>query len=204
LGTVELAPYRRARGAASLGTLALARWYDERKGLARVEQQHGGWKRFGERTIYDSRWVQLGQLEVQAPSGDQFGYHVVRLPRIAIALNINAADEALMLWRYRVLTDQWGYELLGGLVEDDEHPAATAAREAREESGWAPLGQPQKLIEFEPLPGNLCAPVEVFLWRDCQHVVEPTDIDEAGRVEWVPLPASTTSSPAGRSSAPAA
>jgi hypothetical protein len=46
----------------------------------------------------------------------------------------------------------------------------------------------EKLIEFEPLPGNLCAPVEVFLWRDCQHVGEPTDIDEAGRVEWVPLP----------------
>jgi 8-oxo-dGTP pyrophosphatase MutT (NUDIX family) len=158
------------------------------EGLVGVEQQRGGWERFGERTIYDSRWVQLGQLEVQAPSGQRFGYHVVRLPRIAIALIVNAADEVLMLWRYRVLTDQWGYELLGGLVEDGEHPAATAAREAREESGWAPLGQPHKLIEFEPLPGNMLAPVEVYLWRGCQHVGAPTDVDEAGRVQWIPLP----------------
>ncbi|MCO1659190.1 hypothetical protein [Pseudonocardia humida] len=27
----------------------------------------------------------------------------------------------------------------------------------------------------------------MFLWRDYEHVGEPTDIDEAGRIEWVPL-----------------
>jgi ADP-ribose pyrophosphatase len=151
------------------------------------ERLRGGWGRFGERTIYDSRWVQLGQLDVRAPSGERFGYHVVRLPRIAIALIVNRRDEALMLWRYRVVTDQWGYELLGGLVEDGEDPAATAVREALEESGWAPVGAPQRLVEFEPLPGNMSAPVEVFLWRECEQISEPTDPDEAGRLEWVPL-----------------
>jgi 8-oxo-dGTP pyrophosphatase MutT (NUDIX family) len=35
-----------------------------------------------------------------------------------------------MLWQYRFATDQWGYELLGGLVEEGKKPAATAAREA--------------------------------------------------------------------------
>jgi len=122
-----------------------------------MQQRRGGWGRFGERTIYDSRWVRLGQLDVQAPSGERFGYHVVRLPRIAIALVLNRSDEVLMLWRYRVVTDQWDYELLGGLVEDGEEPAATGAREALEESEWAPIGQPQKLVEFEPLPGT-CPP----------------------------------------------
>jgi 8-oxo-dGTP pyrophosphatase MutT (NUDIX family) len=151
-----------------------------------VTQRRGGWARFGERTIYESHWVHLGQLDVQAPSGERFGYHVVRLPRIAIALIVNPADEALMLWRYRVLTDQWGYELLGGLVEPGEHPATTAAREALEESGWAPIGEPEKLVEFEPLPGNAVAPVEVFLWRAAQQVGDPSDPDEAGHLEWVP------------------
>lgn len=152
-----------------------------------MNQHYSGWKQFEEHTIYDSRWVRLGRLQVQAPGGERFGYHVVQLPRIAIALIINAVDEVLMLWRHRVLTDQWGYELLGGLVEDGEDPAIAAAREAREESGWAPSGQPYKLITFEPLPGNLRAPVDVFLWRDCEHVGEPTDVDETGRIEWVPL-----------------
>ena len=86
-----------------------------------------------------------------------------------------------------VPTDRWGYELLGGLVEDGEEPAAAAAREAREESGSAPVGPPADLIAFELLPGNLRALIEVFHWRAAEHVGEPTDVDEAGRVEWVPL-----------------
>jgi ADP-ribose pyrophosphatase len=53
-------------------------------------------------------------------------------------------------------------ELLGGLVDEGEESAATAAREAAEESGWAPLGPPEKLISFEPLPGNVTAPMDVY------------------------------------------
>jgi ADP-ribose pyrophosphatase len=72
-------------------------------------------------------------------------------------------------------------------VDEGEEPAATAAREATEESGWAPVGEPEKLISFEPLPGNVKAPMDVYLWREFERVGEPTDAEEAGRVEWVPL-----------------
>jgi ADP-ribose pyrophosphatase len=76
----------------------------------------------------------------------------VQLARIAVSLIVNeGADELLMLWRYRFPTEQWGYELLGGLVDEGEESAVTAAREAAEESGWAPVGEPEKLISFEPL-----------------------------------------------------
>jgi ADP-ribose pyrophosphatase len=146
------------------------------------------WRRFGERTIYDNRWVRLSLVDVEAPSGERWDYHVVHLARIAVALIVNeTADEVLMLWRYRLPTDQWGYELLGGLVDDGEESAAAAAREAAEESGWAPVGAPVKLISFEPLPGNVTAPMDVYLWREFEHVGEPTDPEEAGRVEWVRL-----------------
>ena len=100
---------------------------------------------------------------------------------------VNDVDEVLMLWRYRFATDQWGYELLGGLVDEGEESAATAAREAAEESGWAPVGSGEKLISFEPLPGNVTAPMDVYLWREFERVGEPTDTEETGRVEWVPL-----------------
>ena len=56
-----------------------------------------------------------------------------------------------------------------------------------EESGWAPVGEPEKLISFEPLPGNVTAPVDVFLWRRAEQVGEPTDTEEVGRLEWVPM-----------------
>jgi ADP-ribose pyrophosphatase len=148
----------------------------------------GVWRVFGERTIYDNRWVQLGLADVEAPNGERWEYHVVHLARIAIAMIVNEpAGEVLMLWRYRFATEQWGYELLGGLVEEGERSAATAAREAAEESGWAPVGEPEKLISFQPLPGNVTVPMDVYLWRQFERVGEPTDAEEAGRVEWVPL-----------------
>jgi len=150
-----------------------------------VTAERGVWRTFGERLVYDSRWVRLGLVDVEAPSGERWEYHVVHLSRIAMALIVNDRDEALMLWRYRFPTDEWGYELLGGLVEEGEDSADAAAREAAEESGWRPVGQPEKLISFEPLPGQLTARVDVYLWREAERIGEPTDTEEVGRLEWV-------------------
>jgi 8-oxo-dGTP pyrophosphatase MutT (NUDIX family) len=152
-----------------------------------VTDTYGAWQTFGERLIYDNRWVKLGLVDVQAPNGERWEYHVVHLDRIAIALIVDDQERALMLWRYRFPTEQWGYELLGGLVEEGEESAATAAREAAEESGWQPVGEPELLISFQPLPGQMTAPVDVYLWREAEKIGEPTDTEEVGRVEWVPL-----------------
>jgi ADP-ribose pyrophosphatase len=51
----------------------------------------------------------------------------------------------------------------------------------------APAGEPQRLMGFEPLPGNVTAPMEVFVWRTFERIGEPSDPQEAARVEWVPL-----------------
>lgn len=150
-------------------------------------EEIGGWQNFGERLVYDNRWVKVGLTDVLAPDGRRFDYHVVHFAPIAIALIVDEQERALMSWRYRFATQQWGYELFGGLVDEGEAPVDTATREALEESGWRPLGEPKHLVSFEPLPGNVTAPVEVFLWREAEKVGEPTDIEEAGRVEWVPL-----------------
>jgi len=152
-----------------------------------ADEQRGAWRTFGERLVYDNPWVKLGLADVQAPNGERWEYHVVHLHRIAIALIVDDEDRALMMWRYRFPTDQWGYELLGGLVEDGEEPAATAAREAAEESGWRPVGEPEHLIGFEPLPGQVTAPTDVYMWRRAEHIGDPTDTEEVGRIEWVPL-----------------
>jgi 8-oxo-dGTP pyrophosphatase MutT (NUDIX family) len=94
---------------------------------------------YGDRLVYDNRWVKVALVDVEAPNGERWEYHVVQLARIAIALIVDDQDRALMLWRYRFPTRQWGYELLGGMVDDGDDAAATAAREAAEESGFAHL-----------------------------------------------------------------
>lgn len=152
-----------------------------------MTERRGTWKTYGERLVYDNRWVKLGLVDVEAPNGERWEYHVVHLARIAIGLIVDERDRVLMLHRYRFPTDQWGYELLGGLVEEGEEPAQTAAREVTEETGYRPVGEPEHLIGFEPLPGQVTARTDVYLWRAAEKVGEPTDTEEVGRLEWVPL-----------------
>src|ERR1044072_6311293 len=125
-----------------------------------MAQAPGSWTVFGERLIYDNQWVKLGLVDVEAPNGERWEYHVVHLARIAVGLIVDKSDRVLMLWRYRFPTDQWGYELLGGWGEGGEEPAATAAREVLEETGCRPVGEGEHLISFEPLPGQVTAPVD--------------------------------------------
>lgn len=152
-----------------------------------MDSEPGQWRVFGERTVYDNRWVRLGLADVETPDGRRIDYHVVHLAPVAIAMIVNQQNEVLMLWRHRFPVDTWGFELLGGLIEDGEEPVDAAAREALEESGWRPTGPAERLARFEPLPGQVTAPVEVILWRDAVHVGDPTDLEETGRIEWVPL-----------------
>lgn len=145
------------------------------------------WTVHGERTVYDNRWIRLVLVDVEAPNGERFESHVARLGRVAIALIVDEQERVLTLWRYRFATDEWGYELLGGIVEPDEDPAVTAAREAEEESGYRPIGEPEHLISFQPFPGMVDARTDVFLWRRVEKVGEPTDTEEAARIGWVPI-----------------
>ena len=126
-------------------------------------------------------------VEVEPPDGSRFEHHVVRLDTVAVALLVNDDDCALTLWRYRFAIDSWGHELIGGLVEEGEDPAATAAREAEEETGYRPIGEPEHLVTFQPLPGIIDAPIHAYLWREAEKVGEPSDGEEAARIEWIPI-----------------
>lgn len=150
----------------------------------------GSWTVHQARTVYDGApWLQVDLADVTAPDGSRFEHHVVRMPRIAIALVVDEdTDTVLMFRRQRWVVGQWGYELLGGLVEPGEDPAETAMREALEESGWRPRGPGEHLITIHPLPGMLDTILDIYLWRHgAYRVGEPTDPHEVGSLHWVPL-----------------
>jgi 8-oxo-dGTP pyrophosphatase MutT (NUDIX family) len=144
------------------------------------------WQVFGERTLYDNPWVRLVKVDVQPPGGRRFEHHVVRLHRVAITAVVDAADRVLMLWRHRFVTDQWGWELPGGIVDAGENGPASAAREVEEETGWRP-GTVSHLLTFQPMIGMVDSPHELYVAHGAELMGEPSDVEEVGRVQWVPL-----------------
>ncbi|MFE3494211.1 NUDIX domain-containing protein [Streptomyces sp. NPDC059169] len=144
------------------------------------------WKIHGSRTVYDNRWVNLDLVDVEPPGVERFEHHVVRLFRVAVTAVLDDQDRVLMLWRYRFVPQQWGWELPGGIVDAGEDAAMTAARETEEETGWRP-GTIEHILSYQPMIGMVDSPHEIFLARGAEKVSEPTDAEEAGEVAWVPL-----------------
>jgi 8-oxo-dGDP phosphatase len=144
------------------------------------------WKTFGERTIYESPWVWLGQIDVEQPDGERFWHHVVRLPRAAMMVLVDDHERVLLLWRHRFVQDRWGWELPGGLIDEGEEPAETAKRELEEETGYR-AGRVEHLATFQPMVGMVDSEHVVFVGRDAEKFGEPTEVNEVDRMEWVPL-----------------
>ena len=91
-----------------------------------------------------------------------------------------------MMWRHRFATDEWGWELPGGIVEAGEDGEATARREVEEETGWRPRPLAH-LVSFQPMPGMVDTPHEVYIGHDAELVGGPTDAEEAARIDWLPV-----------------
>jgi hypothetical protein len=117
----------------------------------------GFWRAHGERAIYDSPWVWLGQVDVEPPGGDRYWHHVVRLRKAAVMALV-----------------------------DGEEPAVAATRELAEETGYR-AGRVEHLVSFQPMPGTVDAEHHVYVGGDPVRIGEPTDPAEAARVVWVPL-----------------
>jgi 8-oxo-dGTP pyrophosphatase MutT (NUDIX family) len=144
-------------------------------------------KVFGERTIYDSKWVRLVQLDVEPPDGRRFWHHVVRLQTVAVAAVFDEEDRVLMLWRHRFVPDAFGWELPGGIVDAGEDAATAAARETEEETGWRATGEMHHLLTFQPMVGMVDTPHTLYTATGATHIGDPTDLEEAGKVAWIPM-----------------
>nr|WP_238358349.1 NUDIX hydrolase [Kribbella sandramycini] len=124
---------------------------------------------------------------VELPDGVQFEQYVLRMPKAAMMVVLDDNQEnVLMLWRHRFIIDRWVWELPGGYVDPNEDPAATAAREVEEETGWRPRNV-KPLVSLQPSVGTTDAENLLFVSHGAEYIGEPEDINEAERVAWLPL-----------------
>jgi 8-oxo-dGTP pyrophosphatase MutT (NUDIX family) len=145
------------------------------------------WTVHGERSLYESDWVNLRLVHIEIPGQERFEHHVVRMPHEAAGAVVHDQDRGLLLlWRHRFITDTWGWEIPAGKIDAGESPAEAASRETLEETGWAP-GALRHLVTYQPTNGLSDQRFHLFLADGAKHVGEPTDPGEAERVEWVPM-----------------
>lgn len=145
------------------------------------------WTLHGERSLYESEWVNLRLVDIEIPGRERFEHHVVRMPFAAAGTIVHDPSRGvLLLWRHRFITDSWGWEVPAGRVDDGESIEAAAARETLEETGWRP-GPLEHLCTFHPTNGTSDQVFHAFVARGAEHVGDPSDPGEAERVEWVAL-----------------
>jgi 8-oxo-dGTP pyrophosphatase MutT (NUDIX family) len=109
------------------------------------------------------------------------------MPKAAVTLVLDdSGDNVLMLWRHRFVPDRWTWELPGGYVDPNEEPAVTALREVEEETGWRPRSI-RPLGSFQPLAGTADFENLLFISEGAEDTGKPADINEAERIEWIPL-----------------
>ena len=144
------------------------------------------WTVHGERVLYDSEWMRLALTDVELPSGRRFEHHVMRMPAAASGVVVDVPDRGvLLLWRHRFTTDTWGWEIPAGRIDEGESPEEAGHRETLEETGWEP-GPLRPLTTYFPHNGSSDATFHLLATDSATYVGEPTDPDEAERVEWVP------------------
>jgi 8-oxo-dGTP pyrophosphatase MutT (NUDIX family) len=142
------------------------------------------WVGHDARVVHRSRWLTHFSARVELPDGTFVDHHFVRAPAAAIVLAVNDEEQVLLMWRHRFVSDLWGWELPGGLVDDGEEVAVTAARELEEETGFR-AESIKPLLVYQPMAGMADSPHHLFLARDLRRMGEPVERTEGERMAWM-------------------
>lgn len=96
------------------------------------------WRVLSSRTLYQDPWVRLRGDECETASGKILGaYHVLEYPDWSHVVAIDTEDQVILVRQYRHGVGVVSLELPGGMVDkEDADPAAAAARELMEETGY--------------------------------------------------------------------
>lgn len=141
------------------------------------------WTVHGRRELYSSPWVSLSLVDVEIPGDERYEHHEISGPDAAGALVVDPDRGLLMIWRHRVLADEWGWEIPGGMIDPGESPEDAARRECIEESGWDP-GPMRRMQRFLPIAGQSTQTFWVCASDTATQVGVPLP-SETERVEWL-------------------
>ncbi|HEV3382212.1 MAG TPA: NUDIX hydrolase [Trebonia sp.] len=143
------------------------------------------WTVHSEKPLYRDEWLDIRVADVEIPDGRHLQHRLIRTPPGAGCVVVRDG-QVLLLWRHRFITGTYGWEIPIGKIDPGEDPAAAAARETEEETGWRP-GPLRSLLRVEPSPGLSDSVHNIYLADGADRIGHPEDDFESDHVGWVPL-----------------
>ncbi|MDR1209632.1 MAG: NUDIX hydrolase [Clostridiales bacterium] len=129
--------------------------------------------------------VDLYRDTILLPNGKTTTREVVRRGRAAAVIAALHSGEILFVRQYRHATGDFQLEIPAGMLEEGEDPAAGAARELEEETGYRP-GKIRELFSFYSCIGFCDEVLHLFLAEDLTSGTPNPDEDEFVVVETYP------------------
>jgi len=136
-----------------------------------------GFKKLGEELIYHGRVFDLVRAIFRVPSGNEHRYDLVKHHGAVVIVPVDNQGRILFVRQFRIGADKALLELPAGLLEEDETPESSAAREVQEEVGMA-AETLVKLGEFYMVPGYSTEKLHAYLATGLYDSALPTDEDE--------------------------
>lgn len=145
------------------------------------------WKKVGERELMDLRIFKLKEVALERDGGRRpRPFYVFDSPDWVNIIPLTGKRKVVLISQYRAGIDDLSLEIPGGMVGTGEAPAAAAARELTEETGYV-AGDLVPLGSVEPNPAILNNRCYFFLARNCEQTSE-TKFDPDEDIELVPTP----------------
>ncbi|MCL6610034.1 MAG: NUDIX hydrolase [Peptococcaceae bacterium] len=143
-------------------------------------------KKLSSETVYRGKIINLRVDRVELPNGLSTEREVVEHGGAVAVVPVDENNEVIMVSQYRHPAGKVLLEVPAGRLEEGEDPAACAARELREETGYE-AREMRLLFSFYTTPGFTNEVICLYLARGLVYRGGSPDEDEFIRLRRVPL-----------------
>jgi ADP-ribose pyrophosphatase len=137
-------------------------------------------------TLLKGRAFSIRRDWMKTPDGRETKFDIIEHGGSVVLVPLDSDGNLLFVRQYRHAAGTDLLELPAGTLEEGEAPEVCAAREIREETGFA-AGTLEKIGEFYLAPGYSTEFMVVFLARELRHDPLEADADEFLSLERIPL-----------------
>jgi len=137
-------------------------------------------------TLLKGRAFTIRRDWMKTPDGRETKYDIIEHTGSVVLIPLDAEGNLLFVRQYRHAAGTDLLELPAGTLDVGEEPAVCAAREMREETGFA-AGQLEKIGEFYLAPGYSTEFMVVYLATDLRYDPLKADADEFLTLEKIPV-----------------